>query len=191
MTDSDFSLRALYDAIDEQHRARDMTWTAVHREINRFIIEGRPVAMSTITGLKSKPLGEGDGILQMLLWLGRTPESFVPDIQDADAERFRLPIPEEGKILRWNTRALHSALNTRTTGEGIDLERSRATNWQVYYCGHVNESGKRRTDRLPGSDVVCEMAGPASGDVYSNREGERFEVQSLDSGAKVRPSNRY
>ena len=53
--------------------------------------EGHPIATSTITGLKDKAVGEGDGILAMLLWLRRTPESFVPGFEDADAERYRLP----------------------------------------------------------------------------------------------------
>ena len=67
--------------------------------------------MSTITSLRHKPVGEGDGILQMLLWLGRTPKSFVPGIPDAGSARYRLPAPRTGQILRWDTRALSSAVN--------------------------------------------------------------------------------
>ena len=80
-----------------------MTWAAAAREINRFITKGRPIATSTITGLRTKPSGEGDGILQMLLWLDRAPESFVPGMQDVEAERFRLREPEAGHVLRWDT----------------------------------------------------------------------------------------
>jgi hypothetical protein len=67
------------------------------------------MATSTITGLKHKALGEGDGILQMPLWLRRTPESFVPGFQEADAERFRLRELGSEQVLRWDTKALHSA----------------------------------------------------------------------------------
>jgi len=111
MHHDDFSLRALYDALDARRRERGMTWASVASEVNRFRTKLRPIAVSTITSLREKPVGEGDGILQMLLWLGRTPESFVPGIPDADSARYRLPAPKTGQILRWDTRALSAALN--------------------------------------------------------------------------------
>jgi len=111
MAELDFDLRALYDALDEQRRSRGLSWSAATKEINRFKAALHPIATSTVTGLKSKALGEGDGILQMLRWLDRTPESFVPGFSKADAKRFRLPQLGEEQILRFDTRALHSALD--------------------------------------------------------------------------------
>jgi hypothetical protein len=96
-----------------------MSWTAVAREIGRFHTEGHPIVTSTITGLKNKAAAEGDGILQMLLWLHRTPESFVPGFEEADAERFRLREPEREQVLRWDTKALHSALNAQRHARGM------------------------------------------------------------------------
>ena len=119
MADPDFDLRALYDALDGERRSREMTWAAVTREVNRFVTVLRPIATSTITGLKHKPVGEGDAILQMLLWLRRTPESFVPGVPDAGAERFRLGELRKGQILRWDTRALHAALNAERQAKGL------------------------------------------------------------------------
>jgi len=110
---SDFDLRALYDALDAQRREREMTWAAVAREVSHLRTTLRAVAASTMTSLQRKPVGEGDGILQMLLWLGRSPESFVPDIPDADTARYRLPKLTSGRILRWDTRALFEALDAR------------------------------------------------------------------------------
>jgi hypothetical protein len=69
--------------------------------------------LSTITGLRHKPIGEGDSILQILLWLGRTPESFVSNFRDSDSECFRLPSLTTGQILRWDTHALFLALNAQ------------------------------------------------------------------------------
>ena len=77
--------------------------------------------MSTITGLKHKPVGEGDGILQMLLWLRRTPESFVAGAVDPGSELFCRPRLTKGQILRWDTRALHAALDSR--------RRARSLTW--------------------------------------------------------------
>src|SRR5262245_51408793 len=82
---ADFDLKALYEAPDEQRRLRQLSWAAAAREINRGHTEGHPIATSTITGLNSKRVGEGDGILGMLLWLRRAPESFIPGFEEADA----------------------------------------------------------------------------------------------------------
>ena len=113
MDQADFNLFALYDAIDKRRREREMSWTSVAKEVNRLRTTRHPIAVSTIAGLRHKPVGEGDGILQVLLWLGRTPESFVPDIPDADSERFRLPTLTTSQILRWDTHALFLALNAK------------------------------------------------------------------------------
>ena len=108
MLHHDFDLRALYEAIDGRRRERSMSWSAVAREVSRSTKRG---AVSTITGLRDRRLAEGDGVLSMLLWLGRTPESFVLGNTDADADRFRLPDPPDHRVLRWDTRALFLALN--------------------------------------------------------------------------------
>jgi hypothetical protein len=110
---ADFDLFALYEAIDKRRREREMNWTSVAKEVNRFRTTRRPIAVSTITGLRTKSVGEGDGILQILLWLGRTPESFVSNITEADSERFQLSNLTTGQILRWDTRALFLALNAQ------------------------------------------------------------------------------
>jgi len=110
---ADFDLFALYEAVDKRRREREMSWTSVAREVNRFRTTRRPIAVSTITGLRTNSVGEGDGILQILLWLGRTPESFVSNITDADSQRFQLPNLTTGQILRWDTHALFLALNAQ------------------------------------------------------------------------------
>jgi len=115
----DFDLKGLYAAIDERRRSRNLTWAAVGREINRGMTVGHPIASSTITGLRAKAVAEGDGILQMLLWLGRTPESFVPGFPDADAARFHLSERTDGQILRWDATALHAASNAKRQAAGM------------------------------------------------------------------------
>ena len=116
---TNFALRALYDALDQQRRSRDLSWAAATREISHFVTDGHPIASSTITGLKTKAVAEGDGVLQMLVWLNRTPESFVPGFPDADAQRFHLPTLTEHQLLRWDVRALHAALNRERQARGM------------------------------------------------------------------------
>jgi hypothetical protein len=121
MTSGEFSLQGLYDALDAERRERQLSWTAVAAEVNRHRTHLRPIAASTITGLRDKADGEGDGILQLLLWLRRSPESFVAGAADAGAIRFRLPELTTGQILRWDTRALHAAADAR--------RRERSMSW--------------------------------------------------------------
>lgn len=119
MPQPDFDLRALYAALDEQRRSRDLSWASVAREVNgdRTGLPGpRAVAVSTITGLRTKAFVEGDGVLQMLLWLGRTPESFVPGAESAGAALSRV---EPSKILRWDTPAIYAALDAKRTAESL------------------------------------------------------------------------
>jgi hypothetical protein len=114
-----FDLRAVYDAMDARRRARQLTWAAVGDEVNRLRTWRRPIAVSTITGLRDKPSGEGDGILQMLMWLRRTPESFVRGMADPKSDRFVSPNLAKGQILRWDTGALHGALNAQRLARGL------------------------------------------------------------------------
>lgn len=104
---ADFDLKALHAALDDKRRARNLTWVAVAREMNGGI------AASTIGGLATKTTAEGDGVLQMLIWLERTPESFVPGFPDANADRYHLLAAQPGSILRWDTTALHAALDAK------------------------------------------------------------------------------
>jgi hypothetical protein len=112
-------MRVLHDAMEEKRRALGLSWAEVTSQVNQCCTRLRPIAQSTITSIKDKRTGEGDGILQMLLWVGRTPESFVPGIADADAARFQLPDLSIGQILRWNTKALFAALTARRREEGL------------------------------------------------------------------------
>ena len=120
MLPSDFDLRALYEALDEQRRSRGLSWKAVASEVNHLRTRLRPIAVSTITGLAhSKPDVEGDGVLQMLLWLRRTPERFVPDMADPRSDCFCRPQLTTGQILRWDTRALFDALDAQRRSHGL------------------------------------------------------------------------
>ena len=119
MTHADFDLKALFEALDQHRKSRAMSWAAVTRDISRFKIGRRRLATSTITGLRNKAICEGDGILQMLLWLRRTPESFVPGVKEASAKRFRLPEVGEEQVLRWDAKALHAALESQRQNKGM------------------------------------------------------------------------
>ena len=119
VTSGDFDLTALYTALDEARQSRGLSWAAATREINRFTTRSHPIAASTVAGLASAKSAEGDGVLQLLLWLGRPPESFVPGLMDADAERYRLPSVGGSGVLRWDSASLHAALTTQRQAKGM------------------------------------------------------------------------
>ena len=52
---------------------------------------------------------EGDGVLQVIRWLDRTPESFMPGHRRA----MRLPAVPSNRILRLDTKRLWAAVEER------------------------------------------------------------------------------
>ena len=111
----DFSIEALYAALDAARRARGITWQETAREISSLFARAaaRPISPSTLTALRGKRAVEGDGVLQMLRWLNRSPESFVVGYRVREGESTALPDVPPHKILRFDTAALHAALNAQ------------------------------------------------------------------------------
>jgi hypothetical protein len=117
---ADFDLKSLYLALDAQRQARGLTWSQAMLEINLRVksSSGRhPIAHSTISGLRSKTVAEGDGVLQMLRWLDRSPESFVPGFPASDIHG--LPEVAPDRVLRFDTPKLYTGLDARRTDRGL------------------------------------------------------------------------
>lgn len=120
MQNRDFSLRALYAALDAQRQACGISWAQATREMNGPAKHGfassrnrasHALSPSTVTGTRTRLVAEADGVLQMLRWLDRTPESFVPRHAAANTAGARLPAVPPGHILRFDTRRIHAALD--------------------------------------------------------------------------------
>jgi hypothetical protein len=118
---TDFSIGALYSALDAQRQERGISWQQVVREINALFahVPARPISSSTVTGMRNRSAIDGDGVLQMLRWLDRAPESFVPGHPDAAGETAKLPYAGPHQILRFDTRKLYSALDARRIERGM------------------------------------------------------------------------
>lgn len=112
---SDFSLRALYAALDAQRQARGLSWSQATKEIGGQSgrSSARALSPSTVTGTRTRAIAEGDGVLQMIRWLNRTPESFVPGKQQFAEADTRLPDIPANRVLRFDTRKLHAALDAQ------------------------------------------------------------------------------
>jgi hypothetical protein len=64
-----FDGKALYEALDKQRIARNLTWADVARQTG--------VAASTLKRTREGGRLEVDGVLAMVTWLNRTVESFT------------------------------------------------------------------------------------------------------------------
>lgn len=111
----DFDIDALYQALDAQRQSRAMSWAQVAREINGSAanVSAGGLSPSTLTGMRKRRAVEGDGVLQMLRWLHRTPESFVPGCHGPATRDAALPEVGPDRVLRFDTRAIYAALDAR------------------------------------------------------------------------------
>jgi hypothetical protein len=111
---ADFDLGALYVALDAQRLAHGLSWQGAAREINRSfeqVTTARPLSASTMTGIRQRASAEGNCVLLMLEWLGRTPESFMPNHPAPTTTETVLPSTATDRILRWDPPKLHAALD--------------------------------------------------------------------------------
>jgi ribosomal protein L24E len=142
---SDFSLRALYEALDAQRQARGLSWAQATREMSGQSKRGSAHALSpsTVTGTRTRAVAEGDSVLAMLRWLGRTPESFVPGHSQLEAPGARLPNVPPGKILRFDTKKLHAALDAQRRERKITwAQAAREVGLGVTSLTHLSKGGR-------------------------------------------------
>jgi hypothetical protein len=116
---SDFDLTALWEALDLQRRMLALSWAEVASSINGSGFGGTLLSPATLAGLKDKDVAEGDGVLQMLIWLERTPESFVPGFEEADEEAYKLPLPGTHEIVRFDSASIFRAVNAVRTARAL------------------------------------------------------------------------
>ena len=120
----DFDLRVLYDALDAQREARGLSWAGVMREITGQTERRVPrsVATSTIRSLATKRVAEADGVLSMLRWLNRAPESFVHGHPQFGAAGFAHPPLQADQCLRFHAQTIYARLD--------DERRRRGMTWK-------------------------------------------------------------
>ena len=113
-----FDMRNLGAALDEERRARGLTWEQLTAEINTPFLgtTSIPIRAGTIRSMSKKSSTTSAVVLQVLRWLGRSPESFLsgPSVVDE-----RLPDPGAGGILRFDTQAMYAALDEERQRRGL------------------------------------------------------------------------
>jgi len=150
--DADFDIAALHTALDARRDERGLSWKAVAHEINRTDSRDdvHPISSSTISGLKTKRWGvEGDGVLQMLLWLDRTPESFVPGHPGATHADARLKRVNAGKILRFDVPLIYATLDAQRLAQNLTWNEVAAEIGGLYTAATLKNMRKQQRTSFP------------------------------------------
>jgi DNA-binding phage protein len=142
---NDFSLRDLYMALDTQRQEQGLSWSQAAMEINRHNtrVSTRRMATSTITGTRFRAAAEGDGVLQMLRWLKRTPESFIPGFLESGGFDELLPEVLPTQVLRFDTRKLYAALDAQRTERNISWKQlAKEVGMSSSMLTHLSKGGR-------------------------------------------------
>lgn len=138
-----FPLAALYAALDAERQSRGLTWSAAVREMGGSADRktAHALSVSTVKRTRSSKVAEGDGVLQMLRWLGRAPESFIEGLDSGQS--VALPDPGKGHVLRFDTKRLHGALNAERSARGLTWrEIARETGTSESMLSHLSKGGR-------------------------------------------------
>jgi hypothetical protein len=116
-----FNVRALHKALDEERRARNLTWTELTAQINRPFnyTTSIPIAEQTIKSMAKKRSVTSGVVLQILRWLDRTHESFLDGREQQATAGEKLPDAGPKRILRFDTTAIHAALDKERRRRGM------------------------------------------------------------------------
>jgi hypothetical protein len=109
-----FNIELLYAALDEKRESVGLTWSGVAKEIEERFAR---VSASTIKNMTGKQFVEGDGVLQMLLWLGQPPEHFVPSCEVNSSHELREP---QGGVIRFDLPKTYLLMDQKREAKGLD-----------------------------------------------------------------------
>lgn len=142
----DFDVAVFHAAVDEEREARTLTWAGVARELNRPIAhlsQVHPYSASTLAGMTSRraDLLNPHMVMNLLRWLGRTAESFVPGHPDAAMAAMMADDAPRG-LGRWDFSELHHAIQARCVERGITMADAAAAIGVPSASLHKVEAGR-------------------------------------------------
>jgi hypothetical protein len=108
-----FDMQALHTALDDERRARDLSWAELAADINRPFkgTTSIPINVNTIKNMSKKSSITSAVVLQVLRWLDRSPESFLSGRMIEPNADEKLPDAGMTRILRFDTRAMYAVLD--------------------------------------------------------------------------------
>lgn len=119
-----FDMRAFAVALDAERQARGLTWVQLADAINAPFqhVPSIPISLSTIRGMTRKRSVASAVVLQLLRWMGVSPERFLAGHGSSSRREEELPDVGPTRILRFDTKAIHAALS--------DAREERALTWK-------------------------------------------------------------
>lgn len=120
-----FDMRAFHAELDAQRLARGLSWVQLAAEINRPFesTPSIPIHPGTLRDMLRKRSVTSAVVLQVLRWLGRTPESFLSDPARSARPDGQLPEAEPDRILRLDTHAIYAALQEERLRRGLTWQQ--------------------------------------------------------------------
>jgi hypothetical protein len=121
-----FNMRAFHAELDEQRRSRGLSWGQLAAEINRPFESTPsliPISPGTLRDMLKKRSVTSAVVLQVLRWLGRTPESFLSGPARNPSPDERLPEAGQDRVLRIDTRAIYDALDQERHRRGLTWQQ--------------------------------------------------------------------
>jgi len=118
----EFDMQALCAALEAERIARGLTWKELVEQINDPFqhVPSLPISLSTIRGMQRRSSVTSAVVLQVLRWLQQAPESFLKKSHDAaNVTVMRLPDVDPRRVLRFDTKALHAALDQKRLEQGL------------------------------------------------------------------------
>jgi hypothetical protein len=169
----EFSVDALYQALEAQRSARGLSWRQVADEIWNLSAElnqqrrDHPISPSTLSGMRVRHETSCQHALFMFRWLQRTPESFVVD--GVPSLNSILPMVGPDRRLRWNLKKLYEAMNEQRLHRGLTWKDLAET----LRCSPNQLSGLRTAKFATGVRVAMRitqwLGRPASDFIYAAR----------------------
>jgi hypothetical protein len=119
-----FDMQALHAALDDERRALGLGWEELTAEINKPFkgTTSIPISAGTIRTMPKKSSVTSAVVLQVLRWLDRSPESFLAGRLGQSNVDEKLPDAGAARILRFDTQAMHAALD--------DERQRRSLTWK-------------------------------------------------------------
>ncbi len=120
-----FNMRAFHAELDEQRHSRGLSWAQLATEINRPFesTPSIPISPGTLRDMLKKRSVTSAVVLQVLRWLGRTPESFLTGPTRSPSPDEQLPEAGQDRILRFDTRAIYDALEQERSRRGLTWQQ--------------------------------------------------------------------
>lgn len=121
-------MQALHAVLDAERRALHLSWIELTAQINKPFdgTSSIPISLTTIRSMQKKRSVTSAVVLQVLRWLGRTPESFLTGHGSSPTASETLPEPGPSRILRFDTRAMHGALEAERARRGMTWKQVAA-----------------------------------------------------------------